>query len=67
MHVFTVLIDEHCHYCFAFIGSQLFYYSDGGYGMSVVPGSDATPQADYLGEWIHASKASIMASNIVDG
>ena len=27
----TVLIDEYCHYCFALIENQLFYYNDGGY------------------------------------
>ena len=43
VHMLTVLINEHCHYCFALIVSQLFYYSDGGYGMSAVLSTDATP------------------------
>ena len=64
----TVLINERCHSCFALIGSQLFYYSDGGYGMSAVLGTDATPRADYLGEQLNScSKSSVMASNIIDG
>ena len=42
-HVLTVLINERCHYCFTLIGSQLFYYSNGGYGMSTVLNTDSTP------------------------
>ena len=55
----TVLINERYHYCFALRGSQLFYYSDGGYGMSAVLGTNATPRADSLGEEMNSCSKAI--------
>ena len=61
----TALINKRCHYLFfVLIGSWFLYYSDDKYGMSAVPGIDAThKQIISVRNWIYVSMASIMAPN----